>query len=41
MFAQMGFDGMLFGRLDYQDKNTRLGHRTGEFIWKGSPRLGK
>ena len=40
MFAQMGFDGLLFGRLDYQDKNTRLRNKTAEFIWKGSPNLG-
>ncbi|XP_003426403.2 lysosomal alpha-mannosidase isoform X2 [Nasonia vitripennis] len=41
MFAQMGFDGMLFGRLDYQDKNKRLKDKTGEFIWEASPSLGK
>lgn len=40
MFAQMGFDGLLFGRLDYQDKNQRLKHKTMEMIWKGSPSLG-
>ncbi|XP_070524278.1 lysosomal alpha-mannosidase isoform X4 [Cardiocondyla obscurior] len=41
LFAQMGFDGMLFGRLDYQDKAKRLEDQTMEFIWKGSPNLGK
>lgn len=40
MFAQLGFDGMFFGRLDYQDKNTRIAERSMEFIWKGSPSLG-
>ncbi|XP_023318565.1 lysosomal alpha-mannosidase isoform X1 [Trichogramma pretiosum] len=40
MFAQMGFDGMLFGRLDYQDKSKRLQDKTAEFIWKASPSLG-
>ena len=40
MFAQLGFDGMFFGRLDYQDKNTRIAERNMEFIWKGSPNLG-
>ncbi|XP_043267242.1 lysosomal alpha-mannosidase isoform X1 [Venturia canescens] len=40
MFAQMGFDGMLFGRLDYQDKKTRLANKTAEFVWKASPSLG-
>ncbi|XP_071568794.1 lysosomal alpha-mannosidase-like isoform X1 [Temnothorax nylanderi] len=41
LFAQMGFDGMLFGRLDYQDKNKRLQDKEMEFIWKSSPNLGK
>lgn len=40
MFAQLGFDGMLFGRLDYQDKSKRLKDKTGDFIWKASPSLG-
>lgn len=40
MFAQMGFDGLLFGRLDFQDKANRMSDKTGEFIWKGSPNLG-
>lgn len=40
LFAQMGFDGMLFGRIDYQDKNNRLENQTMEFIWKSSPSLG-
>lgn len=41
MFAQMGFDGMLFGRLDYQDKKTRLANKSAEFVWEASPSLGK
>ncbi|XP_076239948.1 lysosomal alpha-mannosidase II [Calliopsis andreniformis] len=40
IFAQLGFDGMFFGRLDYQDKVKRLSNKTMEFIWKGSPNLG-
>ena len=24
LFAQMGFDGLFFGRLDYDDKKTRM-----------------
>ncbi|XP_031833177.1 lysosomal alpha-mannosidase II isoform X1 [Nomia melanderi] len=40
LFAQLGFDGMFFGRLDYQDKAKRLKDKTMEFIWKGSPSLG-
>ncbi|KAL6449015.1 hypothetical protein ACFW04_000614 [Cataglyphis niger] len=41
LFAQMGFDGMLFGRIDYQDKSKRLREKSMEFIWKSSPSLGK
>jgi len=36
MFAQMGFDGMFFGRLDYQDKDERLMTKNAEMIWHGS-----
>ncbi|ESO84761.1 hypothetical protein LOTGIDRAFT_207233 [Lottia gigantea] len=38
LFAQMGFDGLFFGRLDYQDKDNRLNKKTMEMIWKGSPK---
>ncbi|XP_072745213.1 lysosomal alpha-mannosidase isoform X1 [Anoplolepis gracilipes] len=41
LFAQMGFDGMLFGRIDYQDKSKRLREQSMEFIWRSSPSLGK
>ncbi|XP_033225298.1 lysosomal alpha-mannosidase-like [Belonocnema kinseyi] len=41
IFGQMGFDGLLFARLDYQDRIKRLRSKTAEFIWKGSPSLGK
>ncbi|XP_052266836.1 lysosomal alpha-mannosidase-like isoform X2 [Dreissena polymorpha] len=37
LFAQFGFDGLYFGRLDYQDKDTRLNQTTMEMIWHGSP----
>ncbi|KAH8306687.1 hypothetical protein KR044_006530 [Drosophila immigrans] len=40
MFAQMGFDGMFFGRLDYQDKDERLMTQKAEMIWHGSENLG-
>ncbi|XP_073823589.1 lysosomal alpha-mannosidase-like [Musca autumnalis] len=39
LFAQMGFDGEFFARMDYVEKNTRLNHRTGEMIWKASDNL--
>lgn len=41
LFAQMGFDGLFFGRLDYQDKEERLRVKNMETIWKGSDSLGK
>lgn len=41
IFAQMGFDGMFFGRLDYQDKDERLMTQKAEMIWHGSENLGK
>ncbi|XP_052778477.1 lysosomal alpha-mannosidase-like [Mya arenaria] len=37
LFAQFGFDGLFFGRLDYQDKNHRLNTTTMEMLWHGSP----
>uniref|UniRef100_A0A1A9ZH71 Alpha-mannosidase n=1 Tax=Glossina pallidipes TaxID=7398 RepID=A0A1A9ZH71_GLOPL len=41
MFAQMGYDGLFFGRLDYQDKSERLLTKTAEMIWRASANLGK
>ncbi|PSN50451.1 Lysosomal alpha-mannosidase [Blattella germanica] len=42
IFAQLGFDGLLFGRLDFQDKLNRLLTITAEMVWEGSPNnLGK
>ncbi|XP_015929798.1 lysosomal alpha-mannosidase isoform X1 [Parasteatoda tepidariorum] len=40
LFAQMYFDGLFFGRLDYQDKDKRLQTKTMEHIWKPSINLG-
>ncbi|KAJ9591913.1 hypothetical protein L9F63_001515, partial [Diploptera punctata] len=40
IFAQMGFDGVLFARIDYQDKSNRLSTKTAEMIWEGSSNLG-
>lgn len=41
MFARMGFDGMFFGRLDYQDKMHRLSKLSAEMLWHGSANLGE
>ncbi|XP_048256757.1 lysosomal alpha-mannosidase-like isoform X2 [Haliotis rufescens] len=38
LFAQMGYDGLYFGRLDYADKDRRLNHTTMEMLWRGSPK---
>lgn len=40
IFAQLGFDGLLLGRIDYQDKLTRFKNKSPEMIWQGSQNLG-
>ncbi len=37
----MGFDGLFFGRNDYQDFDLRNRTKTMEMIWKGSANLGE
>ncbi|KAM9313315.1 lysosomal alpha-mannosidase [Gastrophryne carolinensis] len=39
LFAQMGFDGFFFGRLDYQDKGNREDTKQMEMIWRASDDL--
>ncbi|XP_006875234.1 PREDICTED: lysosomal alpha-mannosidase-like [Chrysochloris asiatica] len=39
LFAQMGFDGIFLGRIDYQDKTMRENIREMELVWKGSSSL--
>ncbi|KNC22793.1 hypothetical protein FF38_04132 [Lucilia cuprina] len=41
LFAQMGFDGQFFARMDYVEKDTRLANLTAEMIWKASDSLGQ
>lgn len=36
----MGYDGLFFGRIDYQDKIERLTKNNGEVIWQASDNLG-
>jgi hypothetical protein len=36
----MGFDGLFFGRADYQDHQHRYDTKTMEMVWKGSANLG-
>ncbi|XP_039250452.2 lysosomal alpha-mannosidase-like [Styela clava] len=39
LFAQMGFDGLFFGRLDFADKELRSKEKRMEEIWRGSESL--
>ncbi|XP_013367688.1 PREDICTED: lysosomal alpha-mannosidase isoform X1 [Chinchilla lanigera] len=39
LFAQMGFDGFFFGRLDYQDKLVRKKRQEMEQVWRASASL--
>ncbi|XP_060715118.1 lysosomal alpha-mannosidase [Tachysurus vachellii] len=39
MFAQMGYDGLFFGRLDYQDKARRMKMKEMEMVWRASESL--
>ncbi|XP_065357477.1 lysosomal alpha-mannosidase [Calliphora vicina] len=41
LFAQMGFDGQFFARMDFVEKDTRLDNLTAEMIWKASDSLGQ
>ncbi|EFX74192.1 hypothetical protein DAPPUDRAFT_324586 [Daphnia pulex] len=40
LFAQMGYDGLFFGRLDHEDKKERMAKKTMEMVWSGSDSLG-
>lgn len=40
MLAQMGYDGLFLGRIDYEDKATRFANKTTEMIWQASDSLG-
>ncbi|XP_052655960.1 lysosomal alpha-mannosidase isoform X1 [Harpia harpyja] len=39
IFAQMGYDGLFVGRVDYQDKATREQLREMELLWRASTSL--
>ncbi|XP_025208867.1 lysosomal alpha-mannosidase-like isoform X1 [Melanaphis sacchari] len=40
LFSQFGYDGLFFGRLDYEEKIQRLTNKTAEMIWQSSPNIG-
>src|SRR5688500_8895178 len=37
LLSLMNFDGFLFGRIDYQDRQQRRKEKNLEFIWSPSP----
>jgi hypothetical protein len=37
----MGFDGLFFGRADYEDIQNRNRTKTMEMVWKASANLGE
>ncbi|XP_024863643.1 lysosomal alpha-mannosidase [Kryptolebias marmoratus] len=39
IFAQMGYDGFFFGRLDYQDRSRRMAQKEQELLWRASDSL--
>lgn len=39
IFAQMGFDGQFFARMDWKEKSERLLNLTAEFNWQSSESL--
>ncbi|XP_057699367.1 lysosomal alpha-mannosidase [Corythoichthys intestinalis] len=39
IFAQMGFDGFFFGRVDYQDRYRRMMAKEQELLWRASDSL--
>ena len=36
----MGFDGLFFGRIDYQDRIPRTAEKNLEMVWEASANLG-
>ncbi|KAL1517913.1 hypothetical protein ABEB36_001613 [Hypothenemus hampei] len=40
IFAQMGYDGVILGRIDFQDKRHRKSTRAMDMVWRGSESLG-
>jgi len=40
LYSRMGFDGFIFTRIDYQDKQNRISEKNLEFVWRPSSTLG-
>uniref|UniRef100_A0A8D8QN90 Alpha-mannosidase n=1 Tax=Cacopsylla melanoneura TaxID=428564 RepID=A0A8D8QN90_9HEMI len=41
MFAQMGYEGFMFARIDYQDHEKRKQEKGLQMLWEANPDLGK
>ncbi|KAL1459619.1 hypothetical protein WDU94_011583, partial [Cyamophila willieti] len=41
MFAQMGYEGFMFARIDYQDHQKRQEEKRLQMLWEANPDLGK
>ncbi|XP_050518488.1 lysosomal alpha-mannosidase [Diabrotica virgifera virgifera] len=39
LLSQMGYDGVMFARLDHDDKTNRMSKSALDFVWKGSDNL--
>jgi len=40
-FAEMGFDGLVLGRIDYEDIALRRSQKTMEMVWRPDVNMGK
>lgn len=40
IFAQLGYDGVILGRIDFEDQKIRLANKSMEMVWRGSNSLG-
>ena len=41
LLSAMGYDGLFLGRIDFQDKRSRLKNKEMEMLWRGDDDLGK
>lgn len=41
IFASLGYDAVLLGRIDYEDLETRKNNKSMEMVWRGSNSLGR
>lgn len=41
IFAQLGYNGVFFARLDHDDKTNRQEKKSLDFAWQGSANIGR